>query len=64
MLFGFAIVMLALGLLSGLALVLAALGMVAVVPGMTLWITFPVFCIVGFLLAASQAKRRRCAPFR
>lgn len=50
------IVLLALGLLSGVVLVLAALGLLAAVAGLTLWALFPILCIAGFLLVGMQAQ--------
>jgi hypothetical protein len=50
------VLLLALGLLSGAALVLASFGILAAVPGFTLWVTFPLLCLAGFALVAVQAK--------
>lgn len=56
MLFVAGIVLLALGIVSGLFLLLFPLGLLSGAPGMALWILFPVFTIVGYLMAASPAK--------
>ena len=53
------IVLLALGLLCGAVLVLAPLGFVDATVGLTLWILFPAFTIVGYLLAAAPAANER-----
>lgn len=50
------VVMIALGLLSGGALVVAALGFLNAEPGFTLWVTFPLLCLIGFTLIAAQGK--------
>ncbi len=50
------VLILALGILSGGALVLASLGVLAAAPGFTLWITFPLLCLIGFLLVAMHAE--------
>jgi hypothetical protein len=49
------LVLLALGLFCGAALVLAPLGLLPAVAGLTMWILFPAFTIGGYLLAAAQA---------
>src|SRR5688572_4833865 len=56
MLFATGIVLLLLGIFCGGALVLGALGLVAISPGWTLWILFPSFGIVGYLLAAAAGR--------
>lgn len=48
--------LLALGLLSGAALLVAPFGILAAEPGLTLWVTFPALCLVGFAFVATQAK--------
>ena len=55
------IVLLALGLVCGAVLVLAPLGFVDATAGLTLWILFPAFTIVGYLLAAAPAANERLA---
>lgn len=56
MLFLFGLILLALGLLSGSALVLSTVGILAVTSGMTLWLMFPLLSIVGYVLMAMQAE--------
>ena len=56
MLFVAGLVLLALGLLSGVFLLLAPLGIVAGAPGMALWVLFPVFTVLGYLMAAAPAR--------
>ena len=56
MLYATGIVLLLLGIFCGGALVLGALGLVAVSPGLTLWILFPAFGIVGYFLAAAAGR--------
>lgn len=51
-----AVLLLALGLLSGAVLVLSAFGALAASSALTLWILFPLLSIVGFSLAATQAQ--------
>jgi hypothetical protein len=53
------LVLLALGLLCGAALVLAPLGFLPAGAGLTMWILFPAFTIGGYLLAAAQADDAR-----
>jgi hypothetical protein len=53
--------LLALGLFSGAALVLAQLGVGALAAGVSLWVMFPLFSVVGYLLFATGA---RVANFR
>jgi hypothetical protein len=55
MLFVAGIVLLALGLLSGVSLVLFALDVIAGSPGLALWILFPAFTIMGYLMAAAPS---------
>ena len=50
------VLIIALGLLSGGALVLASFGVLGADPGFTLWVTFPLLCLFGFTLIATQAK--------
>jgi hypothetical protein len=47
-----------LGLVCGVALVLATLGLVAIVPGFTLWLMFPLLCVAGYVLFAVPAPPR------
>jgi hypothetical protein len=49
------VLVLALGLLSGVVLVLAALGVIAAQVGYTLWVAFPLLCLAGFAMIATQA---------
>jgi hypothetical protein len=49
------VLLLALGLLSGAALVLASFGLLAANTGFTLWVTFPLLCLLGFSFVAAQA---------
>ncbi len=50
------VLFLALGLLSGAVLVLGSLAVLSAEPGLTLSITFPLLCLVGFALVAAQAR--------
>ena len=43
--------LLALGLFSGVVLVVAPLGLAAWSPGIVLWVLFPAFSVVGYVLA-------------
>lgn len=56
MLFAAGLVLLLLGILSGAILVLAPLGLTGASAGLTLWILFPVFTVLGYLLAALPAR--------
>ncbi|QJR10929.1 hypothetical protein DSM104443_01999 [Usitatibacter rugosus] len=49
-------VLFALGALSGVWLVLAPFGFVAGPPGLALWAFFPVFTVIGYLLAAAPSR--------
>ncbi|MDF3032027.1 MAG: hypothetical protein K0R03_2585 [Moraxellaceae bacterium] len=51
-----AILLLALGLMSGVMLLLAPFGIVAATSSLTLFIMFPLLSLVGFGLAATQAQ--------
>lgn len=48
--------LLALGVASGLFLALAPFGFVAVAPGLTLWVLFPLFTVAGYLLLAFPSR--------
>lgn len=48
--------LLALGVASGLFLALAPFGIVAVAPGLALWILFPLFTTAGYLLLAFPSR--------
>ena len=48
--------LLALGLFSGAALVLAQLGVGQMTAGASLWVMFPLFSVVGYLLFATGAR--------
>lgn len=50
------VLFLLLGLGSGVVLVLASVGLLAAEPGITLWVTFPLLCLVGFGVVAAQAR--------
>lgn len=56
------LVLLALGLACGAALVLAPLGFLPAAAGLTMWILFPAFTIGGYLLAAAQADNSSLPP--
>jgi hypothetical protein len=56
MLFIAGLVLLVLGLVSGVILLLAPLGIAGAQAGLALWILFPVFTIGGYLLAALPAR--------
>jgi len=47
---------LSLGILSGLVLLLAPLGLTGGDPGLVLWVTFPLLCLIGFAVIAMQAR--------
>jgi hypothetical protein len=53
------LLLLALGLVSGGALVLAAFEVLQVQAPLTLWVTFPLLCIVGFVLIGGHAPHER-----
>ena len=48
--------LLALGLFSGVVLVVAPLGLATWSPGVTLWVLFPLFSIIGYTLFVIGAK--------
>ncbi len=48
--------LLLLGVASGLFLALAPFGLVAVAPGLALWILFPLFTAAGYLLLAFPSR--------
>ncbi len=48
--------LLALGVASGAFLALAPFGFVAVAPGLTLWVLFPLFTVAGYLLLAFPSR--------
>jgi hypothetical protein len=50
------LLLLALGLLSGVVLVLAPFGVLAAQAGVTLWATFPLLSLLGFSMLAMQAQ--------
>jgi hypothetical protein len=50
------VLLLALGLLSGVVLVLAPFGVLGAEAGYTLWATFPLLCLFGFSMLATQAR--------
>ncbi|APV51175.1 hypothetical protein BWI17_16700 [Betaproteobacteria bacterium GR16-43] len=50
------LILLALGVLSGAYLLLVPFGVVAGEAGLALWVLFPVFSILGYLLAAAPAR--------
>jgi hypothetical protein len=56
MLFVAGLFLLALGLLSGVFLLLFPLGVIAAAPSLALWVLFPVFTVVGYLMAAAPAR--------
>ena len=56
MLFIAGLVFLALGFLSGALLVLVPLGLIDGNAGLTLWILFPVFTVMGYLMSAATAE--------
>ena len=56
MLFVAGLVLLVLGLVSGVILLLAPLGIGGAQAGLALWILFPVFTVTGYLLAALPAR--------
>jgi hypothetical protein len=49
-------VLAALGLLSAVALVAAPLGLSATSPGLTLWVLFPLFTLVGYALLVAGSR--------
>jgi len=50
--------LLVLGIISGIFLILAPFGIGPAAPGVTTWILFPGFTIVGYILLAASAKVR------
>ena len=50
------VVLLVLGLFAGAVLVLAPLGLAPWTPGLTLWILFPVFSVLGYCLLVIGAR--------
>jgi hypothetical protein len=50
------LLLLALGLLSGVVLVLAPFGVLGAEAGYTLWATCPLLCLFGFSMLATQAR--------
>ena len=64
-------VLVLMGLFSGVVLVAAPLGLAAWSPGVSLWVLFPLFTLVGYMLSAAgsrlppplrQAPNRLSAP--
>ena len=53
----------ALGLFSGIVLTLAPLGLAPWSPELVLWVLFPVFSVVGFLLVAMAGKTTQVRGF-
>jgi hypothetical protein len=53
------LVTLALGLFCGAVLVLSPLGVATWSPGMALWIFFPLFCLVGYVLTVIGARHEQ-----
>lgn len=49
-------VLAALGFLSAVALVAAPLGMSAAPPGLTLWVLFPLFTLLGYALVVAGSR--------
>jgi len=49
-------VLAALGFLSAVALVAAPLGMSAAPPGLTLWVLFPLFTLIGYALIVAGSR--------
>ena len=58
MLFAAGLVLLALGVFSGVFLVLVPLGLLTGTAGPTLWVLFPTFTVVGYLMAAAPSENR------
>lgn len=52
------LVLLALGIFSGVVLLLSPLGMVDAAAGVALWILFPLFSIGGYFMAAAPSENR------
>jgi len=50
------LVLMVLGVASGLILILAPFGIGPAIPGMTTWILFPGFTLVGYILFAVEAR--------
>lgn len=48
-------ILLALGIVSGIVLLLAPFGIVAMAPGVTLWLMFPLLSLVGYAVVVVQA---------
>ena len=53
----------ALGLFSGIVLTLAPLGLAPWSPELVLWVLFPLFSVVGFLLVAMAGKTTQVRGF-
>jgi hypothetical protein len=53
------LVLMALGLLSGGVLVVAGLGLASLTPGLALWVTFPLLCLLGYALFVVGASLER-----
>ena len=53
----------ALGLFSGIVLTLAPLGLAPWSPELVLWVLFPLFSVVGFLLVAMAGKSTQVRGF-
>jgi hypothetical protein len=53
----------ALGLFSGVVLTLAPLGLAPWSPELVLWVLFPVFSVVGYLLFATAARTAQVRGF-
>jgi hypothetical protein len=50
------LVLMVLGIASGLVLILAPFGVGPAIPGITAWILFPGFTLVGYILFAVEAR--------
>ena len=59
MLVAVGLLLLALGVVSGGALVLAAFDVVQLQAAVTLWVTFPLLCVIGFALVGGHAPHER-----
>ncbi len=56
MIFATGIVLLVLGFASGALLVLVPLGLIQGTAGITLWLLFPAFTVIGYLMAATPSS--------
>ena len=56
-------VLVLMGLFSGLVLVAAPLGMAAGSPGIALWVLFPLFTVIGYMLSVAGSRTSQVQGF-